>query len=287
MPEAERFLGTCAIYPTLCNGHTIRILYKDIQLEEAIYPDMRRAFQEGGFEARDDLWDVLNTVAVGGPVSLKGPSYPNPKHYKPDTMKEVFMRPERTLAHALMTAVFCKQVPYGCSPISFKEVNGSFKFDTNTAFRRATHVFLAETGSEKDLYRITIEGAGNDLSKHRFTFEPSLTWLCRRYPEKTQGLSSIVVDLGSNSTSVSDLPQQVASGKPAAAETCGRGGRDGEPELSAESEPTVRDLKSKSEFVSKSYTAVLCRSGPDTPGRSRKICKRRRSELSGSRQLSS
>ena len=43
----------------------------------------------------------------------------------------------------------------------------------------------------------------------------------------------------------------------------------------------------KSEFVSKSYTAVLCRSGPDIPGRSRKICKRRRSELSGSRQLSS
>jgi hypothetical protein len=285
MPNAERFIGTCVIYPALGNGHKIRILYKDTQLEEAIYPDMRRAFQEGGFEARDDLWDVLNTVAVGGPVSLKGPSYPNPKHYKPDTMKEVFMRPERTLAHALMTAVFCKEVPYGCSPISFKEVYACFKFDTDTGYRHATLVFLTGNESTKDCYRIRIDGTGNDLSMHQFTFEPSLTWLCRRYPEKTRGLSSIVVDLGSNSTSVSDPPQQVASGKPAAAETCGRGGRDGE--LSAESEPPVRDLKSKSEFVSKSYTAVLCRSGPDIPGRSRKICKRRRSELSGSRQLSS
>ena len=247
MPEAERFLGTCAIYPTLWNGHTIRILYKDIQLEGAIYPDMRRALQEGGFEARDDLWEVLNRVAVGGPVSLKGPRYPNPKHYKPETMKEVFMRPERTLAHALMTAVFCKEVPYGCSPISFKEVYACFKFDTDTGFRHATLVFLAENESKnlKDSYRIRIDGTGNDLSMHRFIFEPSLTWLCSRYPEKTRVIASTGEDLGSNSTSVSDPPQQVASGKPAAAETCGRGGRDGEPELSAESEPPVRDLKSK------------------------------------------
>jgi hypothetical protein len=234
---------------------------------------MRRAFQEGGFEAMDDLWDVLNRVAVGGPVSLKGPSYPNPTHYKPETMKEVFMRPERTLANALMTAVFCKEVPYGCSPISFKEVYGCFKFDTNTGFRHATLLFLAGNESKKDSYRIRIDGTGNDLSMHKFTFEPSLTWLCSRYPEKPRVIVSTGEDLGSNSTSVSDPPQQVASGKPVAAETCGR---DGEPELSAESEPPVRDLKSKSEFFSKSYTAVLCRSGPNTPGRSRKFCKRRR-----------
>jgi hypothetical protein len=146
------------------------------------------------------------------------------------------MRAERTLAHALMTAVFCKQVPYGCSPISFKEVNGSFKFDTNTAFRRATHVFLAETGSEKDLYRITIEGAGNDLSKHRFTFEPSLTWLCSRYPEKFRLSASTGEALDRDSEGP---PEQVAvvSSKPAAT----RGGgcdRD----LSTASEPLVRDL---------------------------------------------
>jgi hypothetical protein len=96
---------------------------------------MIRALKEGGFEGDGDWWKLLTTVAIGDTFSLNGPKYPNPKSYKPETMKDVFMLAERNLAHALMTAVFCKEVPYGCSPISFKEVYGSFKFDTHTAFR--------------------------------------------------------------------------------------------------------------------------------------------------------
>ena len=67
-------------------------------------------------------------------------------------------------------------------------------------------------------------------------------------------------DLGINpAATVSDPSLQVASGKPAAAVTCGGGGRrDGEPKLSAECEQPVRDLESKSEFVSKSGDLYRC-----------------------------
>ena len=183
--QQENFPGRCVTYVPLSNGHRVRLLYKTSQLEESIYPDLNRSLQEGGFQAREDLWGLLNTVAVGGAISLNGPRYPNPKCYKPHTMQDVFMRTERTLAHALMTSVFCKTVPYGSSPISFREIHGKFVFDTDTAFRCATLMFHAENESEKDLYRITIEGTGNDLSMHRFTFETSHTWLCRRYPDNS------------------------------------------------------------------------------------------------------
>ena len=232
-PEGECYPGRC-VFSTLPNGHTIKILYKNSQLEEAIYPNLSRTLQEGGFQAEGrDWWNFLKMVATGGTTSLNGPRFPNPKSYKLATMQAEFMRAERTLAHALLTAVFCKEVAYGCSPISFKEVSGCFKFDTDTAFRRATHVFRAENESEKDLYRITIEGTGHDLSMHRFTFEPSLTWLCRRYPDKSGVTASSGGAIGSDSASDSrDPPQQVADGD---------GGGDGDTRLSAESEPLVRE----------------------------------------------
>jgi hypothetical protein len=236
--QEESFHGRCVQYAPLSDGHRVRILYKTSQLEESIYPDLNRSLQEGGFQAREDLWGLLNTVAVGGAISLNGPRYPNPKCYKPHTMQDVFMRTERTLAHALMTTVFCKTVPYGSSPISFREIHGKFVFDTDTAFRCATLMFHAENESEKDLYRITIEGTGNDLSMHRFTFEPSLTWLCRRYPETFR----LTANSGGALASEQDPP----------------GGGDGGP---AASEPLVRDSnRSLYSFQTQvTYTAVLCR----------------------------
>ena len=231
--DTGSFHGRCVMYAPLSNGHRMRLLYKSSQLEEFIYPDLKRSLQEGGFQVEANMWKLLQKVAVGGTMSLNGPRFPNPKSYKLATMQAEFMRAERTLAHALLTAVFCKEVPYGCSPISFKEVSGCFKFDTDTAFRRATHVFRAENESEKDLYRITIEGTGHDLSMHRFTFEPSLTWLCRRYPDKSGVTASSGGAIGSDSASDSrDPPQQVADGD---------GGGDGDTRLSAESEPLVRE----------------------------------------------
>ena len=246
-PEGECYPGRC-VFSTLPNGHKIKILYKNSQLEEAIYPNLSRTLQEGGFQAEGrDWWNFLKMVATGGTTSLNGPRFPNPKSYKLATMQAEFMRAERTLAHALLTAVFCKEVAYGCSPISFKEVSGCFKFDTDTAFRRATHVFRAENESEKDLYRITIEGTGHNLSMHQFSFEPSLTWLFRRYPDTFRLTANSGGALGSEQ----DPP----------------GGGDGGPRpLSAASEPLVRDSnRSLNSFQTQvTYTAVLCRrySGP-------------------------
>ena len=256
------------VYPPLPNGHNIKLLFTDRQLNEGIYPAMIRALKEGGFEGDGDWWKLLTTVAIGDTFSLNGPKYPNPKSYKPETMKDVFMLAERNLAHALMTVVFCKEVPYGCSPISFKEVYGSFKFDTHTAFRQATFLLQAENGSAKDLYRITIKGTGDDLSMHWFTFEPSVTWLCSRFPDTCRATvtTSTGEEFGTPSDSSIDSqvpPQQVALVcDQSAAATCrgggGGGGCGGGPRLSAVSEPLVRDLKSMSEFVSNSGDFYCC-----------------------------
>ena len=234
--------GRMLILPPLSNGHKIQNLYMDRQLNEDIYPAMIRALTEGGFEGDGDWWKLLNTVAVGGTIDLNGPKYPNPKSYRMDTIRNVFMSAERNLVHALMTAVFCKEVPYGCSPISLQEVNGSFKFDARTAFRQATLVFKAENESSTDLYRTTIKGFGEDLSKHQFIFEPSLTWVCSRFPDNLQVTNSRTGEvLGASSDSSIDSqvpPEQVVVVRCHSDATC----RDGK--------LLVRDLKWMSEFVS-------------------------------------
>ena len=250
--QEESFHGRCVQYAPLSNGHRVRILYKTSQLEESIYPDLNRSLQEGGFRAREDLWGLLTTVAVGGEISLNGPRYPNPKCYKPDTMRAVFMRTERTLALALMTAVFCKEVPYGGSPISIQEIQAKFEFDTKTAFRCATLLFHAENESPKDLYRITIEGTGNDLYTHRFTFEPSLTWLCRRFPDKSRVQVTVSTGEALNSDSQGPTQHEAKVGH----HSCCRGER-----------AVFCDLKLKSKFVSNS--GDLCRCVVQNPTRTR------------------
>jgi hypothetical protein len=138
-----------------------------------------------------------------------------------------------------MTAVFCKEVPYGGSPISFKEVHGCFKFNTDTAFRCATLIFQAENESEKDLYRVIIEGTGNDLRMYRFTFEPSLSWLCRRYPEKSRVTASSGGALDSDSQGKTQKVAEVGL-------------------QSAASEPVVRNLKLRNSFqIQVTYAAVV------------------------------
>ena len=247
-------------YHPLSDGYKIRITVTDRKLNEAIYPNMIRALQEGGFEGDVDWWILWNIVAVGGEISLNGPLYPNPRSYQTDTIKDVFMRAERTLAHALMTAVFCKEVPLGCCPISFKEVHGHFKFDTHTGFRRATLMFQAENGSEKDLYRIIIEGTGDDFSMHRFAFHPSFTWLRNRFPETLVEITSIDEELGLDSILDSQIPPLAVINIHSAAATGGGGGDSGGrcPRLSAATEPLVSDLKSMSEFVLKSVNFSRC-----------------------------
>ena len=44
------------VYPPLPNGHNIKLLFTDRQLNEGIYPAMIRALKEGGFEGDGDWW---------------------------------------------------------------------------------------------------------------------------------------------------------------------------------------------------------------------------------------
>ena len=177
------FLGKCAIY-SFPNGRKVKLIYKQNHLDGNIFPDLRTALDERGFE-KVDFWDLLTTVAFGGTFSLKGPRFLNPRSYDLKTMKSAFMARERNLVDALMVIVFSKEgnVAYGSSPISFKEVNGGFKFDTKIAYRKTTIYYRAENQSEDDVFRVTIEGTGHDHSMHQFKFEPSINWLFNRYPD--------------------------------------------------------------------------------------------------------
>ena len=134
----------------------------------------------------DDTWSLLRVVATGGSVILKGPSFINRKSYHMDSMGDVFMKTERTLVKALLTAVFSENanVTYGRVPISFKMVQGTYEFNSKKAFRSISLLFHAQSQPFEDLYRVRVEGVGRDLSMHQFTFEPSLNWLCNRYPEQ-------------------------------------------------------------------------------------------------------
>ena len=287
--DDERF--RCVVYPPLENGHSIKILYPVNELS-SVFTDLDRALEAGNFrmQVAMDRWDFLNTIAVGGTISLNGPIYPNPSFYRAETMRDVFMLGERTLAHALMRTVFSNVVPYGCSPISFKEVHGCFRFDTKTGFRSATIVLHAVNNPKEDLFRIRIEGNGDNLTMHQFTFEPSIPWLCARYPDRLRIAFSTGEDLGGDSESggglgVSTQQEAVVSSKPSVPEVralkSGGGlGVSTQPEAVVSSKPSVpevRALESKSEFVSN--TGDLFRSAVQVPVSKPKIFKKKRRQI--------
>ena len=183
--DKHLFLGRSLMFAPLINGHRVNLVYSHKQLNNAVYPEMALRLLEGGFPKVDDMWSLLRVIATGGSVVLKGPSFINRKSYHMDTMGDVFMKTERTLVKALLTAVFSENanVTYGRVPISFKMVQGTYEFNSKKAFRSITLLFHAQNQPLEDLYRVRVEGVGRDLSMHQFTFEPSITWLTLRYPE--------------------------------------------------------------------------------------------------------
>ena len=251
MPVDERekqgddsFLGKCALYSPLPNGHSVRLLYKQNQLDGMIFPELERALDERGFQ-KVGFWDLLTTVAAGGTISLTGPRFHNADSYNPKTFKSIFMARERNLVDALMDIVFSKEgnVTYGRSPISFKVVSGVFKFNTEVAYRKATIYYHAENQSKDDLFRVIIEGTGHNLSMHQFKFEPSITWLCNRYPEKKS--ASIGGALASEGPP-QHAPVAVVSGDPVAqACNCGDDGGGNPSPSAARKKLKVHDRKSE------------------------------------------
>ena len=118
-------------------------------------------------------------------MSFTGPRYPNPPSYKPGTMQDVFMKPERNLVQELMSIVFSVDghASYGRTSVSLKEVYARFKFKPDTAFRSATLMFRAENQAGDDHYRVKIEGAPDDLSTHKFSFGYAVDILNLKNPE--------------------------------------------------------------------------------------------------------
>ena len=164
--------------------HPIKLVYKDDQLGQDIYPDLDRMFEGLGF-GQVDGWDLLITLNAGGKMSLTGPMFQNKLRYDPHTMRKVFMVKERALVSALMFTVFEKQANLALMsrPISFKVVSEALEFDTAKSFRKTTIVFRSNQGALDDIYRVIIEGTAENLCIHQFHFQPSNTWLIGCFPK--------------------------------------------------------------------------------------------------------
>ena len=165
---------------------TIKILYQRQHLLESVYPAFKETFQAHGFD--EVPWDhLLKVLTVGGEIVLKGKKFINRQTYAPHTMQKVFMRQERALASELMTIVFNKAdtVSYMRELAPFEEVGTALEFDFANALRKTTMLCHAVNNPREDTYRIIIEGEGKgaNLFVHRFQFQPSRAWHCRRYPE--------------------------------------------------------------------------------------------------------
>ncbi len=88
--------------------------------------------------------------------------------------------------------------------------------------RRVDHFF-----DEIDAFRVTIEGTGHNLSMHQFKFEPSITWLCNRYPEmKRESIGRALTSEGPPQ----HAPVAVVGGEPVA-EACKDGGGNPSPSV--------------------------------------------------------
>jgi hypothetical protein len=184
--DDHEFYGHCCTIRPLQNGQTIRVLWKDKQLQEPLYPGFESTFRELGFD-KVDWGDLLWKVAFGGEVALKGLRFINKQHYNASSMYDVFMLSERALVKELLNIVMSKKanIAYMKERISFKQRGVCLKFDPSLAYRHTTLVFQARDECERDAYRIIIEGSGTGLYlyTHTFQFQPSQTWLCQRFPQ--------------------------------------------------------------------------------------------------------
>lgn len=185
-PVYHEFEGIQFVIPPFGNLQTIKIVYDNQQLLTSLYPAFKSAFRAHGFD--DVPWEnLLYFLTVGGEVDLKGKKFINRQAYAPHTMERLFMRRERALVSELMTIVFNRagNVSYMRELAPFEEVLTNLQFDASIALRKTTMLFHALHGPEEDTYRIIIEGVGTgaNLRIHRFKFQPSRCWHCRRYPE--------------------------------------------------------------------------------------------------------
>ena len=188
MAEPEAFAGRAI--GCLIGGRPVRLVYKEEQLQQNVFPRFKQAFQAHGCDEVGDWWELLCAILFGGDVSLQGPKYINRKTYNMKTFRQKFMRSHRDLVVELMTIVFNEQanIPFRpiSQPTSFTEFQGRFEFDTSTAKRKATIIYRAvdkqPDESSDDVYRVIIHGEGKEnLFTNTFRFQPSQFWISARY----------------------------------------------------------------------------------------------------------
>ena len=179
--ESEHFLGRSISRVIILNDQTVKAVWKEEQLKKYIFPSFQRVFQALGFH-KVDWWDLLTKVAFGGDIYLMGAKSTEPPSYTEKTIEHI-LKSQRTLAQSLLNQVFNKEdnLAYFSEVTTILVERTLIKVDPG-ASTWAQIVFRALDLPDKATYRVIIEGnKGGDT--HLFRFQPSVSWLCSRFPQ--------------------------------------------------------------------------------------------------------
>ena len=177
---SEPFCGRSVSCVIGVNRQIVKAVWKEEQLEKYIFPSFERVFRALGFD-KVDWWDLLRKVAMGGVIYLKGPKSIEPLSYTKETI-DYCLKPQRALAQSLLNQVFNKKdnLAFLRDPTDIGIVGTHIKCHPG-AFRGTEVTFRALDLPDDAFYFVEIVGhEGGDT--HRFHFEPSISWLCSRFP---------------------------------------------------------------------------------------------------------
>jgi hypothetical protein len=180
----EHYRGRSISRVMRVNNQIVKAVWKEEQLQKYIFPSFERVFRALGFD-KVDWWDLLGKVAFGGKIYLKGPKSIEPPSYTSETM-DYCLKPQRALAQSLLNQVFNKKdnLAYLRDPTDIGIVGTRIRIHPGPpgAFRGTEVTFRALDLPDNGFYIVTI-GGRKGCDTHRFHFEPSISWVCSRFPE--------------------------------------------------------------------------------------------------------
>ena len=178
----DSFVGRSITRRMAANNQFVRAAWKEEQLKKCLFPSFERVFRALGYD-NVDWWKLLEIIAFGGEVKLKGPKFPNISEYTDETIDH-FMISECAMAKALLNCVFSKEDNLAYTRESTTiEVAGTLKKCTpNVEFRRSVITFKALDHPDRAFYRVSIDGRQGRVTR-LFQFQPSIAWVCTRFPE--------------------------------------------------------------------------------------------------------
>jgi hypothetical protein len=179
---SEHFLGRSITYRLNVNDQYVKAVWKEEQLKKSIYPSFETAFRALGYD-NVDWWNLLGKIAFGGKIKVKGPIFPKIPSYTDETIVH-FMGSECALAKTLLNRVFNVEdnLPYSREPTAIG-VEGTLKIcRADAALRRSVITFRALDHPGKAFYRVIIDAHQGSVTR-LFHFQPSIHWVCSRFPE--------------------------------------------------------------------------------------------------------